>query len=145
MWLQWNSLFISLPNTLPSDYFPVLLSVFPNPFVQISQTHIVLSHPLICFIPSFAILDSQFHQSLIYPCALIFSCSPLPLQISLSFFLLHCISPCFFLFSLWWEIDFWCFISFWMSCFHKLEKGHNGFLINPCLEGASFPLLSFCN
>lgn len=51
MWLDWSRLFISLPATLPSDYSPALLTVFSNPFVQISQTYIGLSQLLICSTP----------------------------------------------------------------------------------------------
>lgn len=53
MWLQFSCRFISLATTLPSDYFPALLSISPNPFVQISPTYITLhTSSLLCLHPT---------------------------------------------------------------------------------------------
>lgn len=81
MWLQQSSPFISLPTTLPSDYFSALLSIFPNPFVQIFLTYITFSQLLVCHTPSFAVTKHNPYQFctcsciisqffLIYPSAL---------------------------------------------------------------------------
>lgn len=139
MWQQQSSLFISLPTTLPSDYFPALLSIFPNPFVQISQTYISLSQLLICHALFFANTHlnlywfcpwscaiAPFLQLLIYPSVpLIFSPSPLPLKISLSDFILHCFSPSFSFLFQDEKLTLNILISFEMS-FHKLWKCHHG-------------------
>lgn len=54
--------YLFLPLFLPSDYFPALLSIFPNPSVKIPQTHITLSDLLICLTPSFAATQFNLFQ-----------------------------------------------------------------------------------
>lgn len=55
-------LFVSLPTTLLSDYSPAPLSIFSNPFVQISQACITLSQLLICDTSAFAVTRLNLYR-----------------------------------------------------------------------------------